>query len=106
MTRAERAAANEAVFREVNERIKQITLAQESPRASALCECSDASCTATIDITLDEYDDTRRHATRFVLVAGHEDPTIERVVDRNDRYLVVEKTGGGADIARALDPRS
>ena len=106
MTREERAAANEAVFREVNERIKDIALAQESRRFSALCECSDPSCTATVEIDLDEYEAVRRHGARFALVAGHDDPTIERIVDRADRFAVVEKAGAGADIVRERDPRS
>jgi hypothetical protein len=106
MTREGRAAANEAVFREVNERIEQITVTQGSDHAAALCECSDASCTATVAIRLDEYEAVRQHPTRFVVLAGHEDETIERVVDRTDRFLVVEKTGEGADVARERDPRS
>lgn len=105
MTHVERAAANEAVFREVNERITDITLAQEGRRAAVLCECSDPSCTATIDIHLDEYEAVRRGATRFALVEGHDDPTIERVVERTDRFIVVEKTGEGADVVRERDPR-
>ena len=106
MTREQRAAANEAVFREVNERIKDITLTQESERAAALCECSDAACTATIDIRLDEYEAVRRHGARFALVADHDDPTIERIVARTDRFVVVEKIGEGAAIAHERDPRS
>lgn len=48
----------------------------------------------------------RREPTRFALVAGHEDQAIEQIVDRTDRFFVVEKTGVGADIARERDPRS
>ena len=106
MTREQRAAANEALFREVNERIKDITTAQEGHRVAALCECSDAACTATIDIRLDEYEAVRRHGARFALVANHDDPTIERVVERTDRFIVVEKMGEGAEIAHERDPRA
>ena len=104
--REERAAKNEAVFREINERIKDVTVAQEATWAEALCECSDPSCRATINIQLDEYEEVRRDGARFALIAGHEDPAVERVVRRTDRFLVVEKTGAGADIARDADPRS
>ena len=106
MTREERLAANEAVFRDVNERIKDVTLAQESRTAAALCECSDASCAATVEIDLDEYEAVRQNPTRFLLVAGHDDPTIEQIVDETDRFVVVEKTGDGARVARERDPRS
>ena len=106
LTREERAAKNEAVFREVNERIKEITVAQRSEWSAVLCECSDASCTATIEISLSEYEATRAHGDRFALVAGHEDPAVEHIVERTDRFLVVEKTAAGGEVARELDPRS
>jgi hypothetical protein len=106
MKREERAAKNEAVFREVNERIQEITRDQRSEWSAMLCECSDPSCTMTIDVSLDEYEATRAYGARFALVAGHEDPAVELVVERTDRFLVVEKTDAGGDIARDLDPRS
>jgi heterodisulfide reductase subunit C len=103
---AKRAAKNEALFREVNENIKDLTEAQAAEWTAVLCECSDARCTRTIEITLTEYERVRSRGDRFATVAGHEDTSIERVVDRTDRYLVVEKTGPGAEVARDLDPRS
>ena len=108
MTRAERAAKNEAVFREVNEKIEGVALSQpgDSERLAVLCECSQPTCVATVDITVDEYEATRADGTHFVLIAGHEDLGIERVVERTDRFLVVQKTNAGADVARGLDPRS
>ena len=106
MTRAERAAKNEALFREVKERVKDVAAAHETEWTAMLCECSDPVCMEKIDVTLDEYEAVRARGDRFVLRAGHQDPSIERVVDANDRFLVVEKLGEGADVARDLDPRS
>ena len=48
----------------------------------------------------------RGDALRFVVVAGHENAEIEREVGRIREYLIVEKRGAGADVARASDPRA
>jgi hypothetical protein len=91
-TREERLAANESFFREVNEEIERLTegWALESLR-DFVCECSDASCTQVVSMTLKEYRGVRAHRHRFAVVPGHELPEIETVVERHQRYLVVEK---------------
>ena len=50
----------------------------------------------------------RAEATRFFVVPSieHVEPRIERVVQREDRYWVVEKIGIGEEMSEALDPRS
>lgn len=104
-SRNERAAENEALFREVNERVLEAAEAFEAEGLEALCECADATCTSTLKITMTEYGLLRARGTRFALIPGHEDPAIERVVEHNERFLVVEKTGEAADVAEHLDPR-
>ena len=47
----------------------------------------------------------RRGSTRFFVIPGHEDSSVERVIERNDRYIVVQKIGEAADEADDLDPR-
>lgn len=42
-------------------------------------------------MTLDEYVRVRSQRDRFALVPGHENSAIERVVERDDRYVVVDK---------------
>jgi hypothetical protein len=42
-------------------------------------------------MTLDEYERVRSQRDRFALVPGHENSAIERVVERDDRYVVVDK---------------
>ena len=104
-TREERAARNEAVFREVNERVEEINETLGAQDGSFLCECGDSSCAARLRLSHIEYEDVRAHGDRFVLLRGHEDVEIERVVEERDGYVVVEKLGDGAEIARDLDPR-
>lgn len=69
------------------------------------CECSDANCAAQLDLTLTEYESVRTHAARFVVVAGHEELEVERVVETQPRFRVVEKIGPSRAIAEAADPR-
>lgn len=42
---------------------------------------------------------------RFIVLRGHELPEVERVVDGNGRYIVVEKFGDAAEVAAATAPR-
>lgn len=91
---AERAARNEEVFRGVNERIE--AGAKEHGVVSTLpfhCECCRASCLATIEIAPDRYDKVVRERYRFVVIPGHEDREIERVVEVEAQFVVVEKIG-------------
>jgi hypothetical protein len=105
-SRAERAAKNEALFREVNERVKEVAEGFGSDTVGAVCECSSPTCGATIQVTFSEYEAVRAHGDRFALLEGHEDLSIERVIDGNERFILVEKIGEGAAVARDLDPRA
>jgi hypothetical protein len=104
--RMERAARNEALFRDVNERVAEAAEGFHLELFDALCECHDPACMTPIRITVPEYEALRAHPARFALVDGHEEPGLEEVVERNERFVVVAKLGGGADLARELDPRS
>ncbi len=105
-SRAERAAKNEALFREVNERTSEVVQGYGGGMVVAFCECSAPECTETVELTLEEYEAVRARGDRFALRASHEDLEIERVVERNERFIVIEKLGEGADLARGLDPRA
>ena len=104
-SRADRAARNEAAFRETNESINRIAGRFDSAENDFVCECADPSCAELVTLRLDEYEAVRSRGDRFFVVAGHDDPAIERVVERQDRFVVVEKIGPGAAIAEELDPR-
>ncbi|MBD0337670.1 MAG: hypothetical protein ICV67_00080 [Thermoleophilia bacterium] len=94
-SRNERQAANEAVFREVNERRAALNRQADAPQSEVfefVCECGVAgACTGRIEMTLGEYDVIRRQDDRFAVLAGHEHPDVERVVERHERYVVVDK---------------
>ena len=104
-SREARAAKNEAFFRDVNERILEVAERFEAEGLEALCECSDATCASILQITMSEYGTVRARGNRFAVIPGHEDPAVERVVEHNERFLVVEKTGEAAEVAHELNPR-
>jgi len=106
-TRAERQGRNESLFREVNERIAELNQTfQIEGRSEFLCECGREECKQPVAISIDKYEAVRRIPTRFLVIPGHEDKGVERVVERSERYIVVEKIGEAADEAGDLDPRS
>jgi hypothetical protein len=103
--REERLGKNEARFREVNERIREITTYDSD--VEFLCECGDDTCTQSIRMTLGEYEGVRADPTHFLIVPGHEAAAIENVIISNDRFAVVEKRVGDATkVALDSDPRS
>ena len=83
--RDERLAGNEALFREVNERVAEVAEQFEvAPTAESIkftCECGNATCTEQIAMTLQEYEALRTVPTHFAVVDGHVLPEIERVVE-------------------------
>ena len=102
----ERLAKNEAFFRQVNERIKDIAGGFGGDRYEFLCECADPGCTERITLGLEAYEAVRANPTRFVLARGHVAPEIEHVVDRGEDHVVIEKDGAAGRIAAKLDPRA
>jgi hypothetical protein len=108
MSREERVARNEALFREVNERIQDVSEGARSPSATDfVCECGDAECTQPMPLTSREYEEVRRDPTHFAVLPGHVVPDVEVVVAHNERFAVVAKTDPqAARIAVREDPRS
>ena len=65
-----------------------------------LCECGRETCSGLINLTLAEYDGVRTQDDRFVVLEGHENPEIERVVERRTGYFVVDKFGEAEEIVK------
>jgi hypothetical protein len=107
-SRGEQVAENEALFRDINERVVALPERQEASAAEKLmfyCECGDAKCFEHVRLTLAEYQALRANAARFAVAPGHELPDVERVVERHAGYFVVEKDEVFRDIVEATDPR-
>lgn len=87
-----RNAGHQVVFREVNERIAELTgLLNETGFNLLICECGNVGCAEPVEITTEEYEAVRAaQPPRFVVLDGHQIPDVERVVASTGRYLVVE----------------
>lgn len=100
-------ARTEAAFREVNEAIAKTAAKFDADEADFVCECADPECANRITADLDDYEAVRADATHFIVADGHDASEIERVVESNGEYAVVEKFGARvARIVRALNPRT
>jgi hypothetical protein len=103
-----RVAANEGHFRDINERLEQ-GLRQVAGRpglVAFVCECGQRSCTARVELTIEEYEAVRGDSRRFAIVPGHVFAEVERVVAATDRYEVVEKFGPSVEMTDAMDHRA
>jgi hypothetical protein len=107
-SREQRLARNENLFREINERVREI--ASEHGTDIHLyefyCECSNTDCTLRVELGLPDYERVRAHGNRFLIAPGHNLPEIERIVERNDAWWLIEKEGEAGELAEKLDPRS
>jgi hypothetical protein len=106
VTDQERRATTEALFRDVNERIAESAARFDAESTEFVCECSDPNCTHRISASLAEYEQVREEPTTFLVVPGHEQGDIERVVSDRGRFRIVDKV---QDVVRRtvvrLDPR-
>ena len=107
--RFRRQARNEALFREVNERIAQLGDSAQawSPDGLVefLCECGvDGGCGQRIRVPLGVYETVRAQDDRFIVRSGHETPELERAVDWTDEYVIVDKIDAAEPLV-ADDPR-
>jgi hypothetical protein len=91
--RGERIGMNEALFREVNERIDQLQVDLGGLNTfEIVCECGSPDCTERFLITSKAYRSLREDPHRFAVVPGHERPELERILESGGAYVVVEKT--------------
>jgi hypothetical protein len=91
---AERAAHNEEVFRNINERIDEGAKQHDVERSLPFhCECCEETCVEKIELAPGEYDRIAAKIDCFVVIPGHQQGEVESVVERHSTYLVVEKIG-------------
>src|SRR3954468_453172 len=93
--RAERTAKNEALPRQSNNPIGDVGRhLQVLPDGNLLdfrCECGRPECEEFISMAVRKYEQVRAQNDRFALVPGHESDEIERVVERAEGYVIVDK---------------
>lgn len=107
--RDERLGLNEALFRDVNERLEELgeSFGVGNERTDFICECGNPGCTERISMTLADYEQVRADPTHFAVRPGHVEEEIEVVVFENERFFVVEKRDpDSVRVVERLDPRS
>lgn len=107
--RVRRIGQNEALFREVNERLEAVNEAfgQVSDRVEIVCECGDSSCVQRLSLSLADYETVRSNPDAFVVANGHDLPSVEEVVASGSGWQVIRKhPGDPALVAEHTDPRS
>lgn len=107
-SRRERIAANEGAAREVNEEVGR-GLGEHLGDPSGLfgfrCECGTADCEERTRLTLEEYEAVRADPMHFFVASGHVFPETERVIDRTERFWVLEKDEEMRAVVETSDPR-
>jgi hypothetical protein len=99
-------ARNEALFREVNERVQEISEDRATLTTDFVCECGNADCTESIPLRDEEYEHVRSDPLLFAVVPGHEILDVEEIVAENVRFNVVRKHVAEAILAKQTDPRA
>ena len=101
--RLARQARNEALVREINERIESFneSLKDQGFRDELMtfefqCECGAGAgrapgCEEQVEMTLKEYEEVRAQNDRFVVRPGHENPQLEDIVRQTGTYVIVDK---------------
>ena len=107
-SREERIGLNEAVFREVNERIEDLaeTFDLKTPPSTSSASAATPPASSASAMTRTEYEELRSESHQFAVHPGHEYPDVESVVARLKGYDVVRKNRGvPKQIAEQTDPR-
>ena len=106
---ADAAAEVQCLFREINERLRDLNEAFElvSERHAVVCECAHVDCIDQLQVAPHEYETVRANGARFLVAPSEEHvfEEVEDVVGCHGRYYVVEKRGAAGSIARDRDPR-
>ena len=103
--RAKRIGENEALFRDVNERVREVneSFSLLLEEMDLVCECGTLECTERMHMTVERYEQIRSDPALFAIRPGHEFPDVEYVVDTGGDYVVVRKREG---VAAETDPPS
>jgi len=104
--REKRMTQNEALFREVNERVQDHAEAGAVGVYDYFCECANLDCTFRVRLAPAQYESIRADPKQFVVLPLHYTPEVETLVAEHDTYWIVRKTGEAGEYVANVDPRS
>lgn len=82
-------AKTQGLFREVNERIAEITTSNGEAASEFLCECGRTDCTSVVELSLTEYQALRLGGEFFVAAPGHCVEGVDRLVESRAGFDVL-----------------
>lgn len=91
MPRDIRQARNQALYREVNNRIAELasSLVGVGEPQSFICECSRLGCSAQVEVPPEVYAQICDKPGAFLVHPGHEDSVSEEILASQNNYAVV-----------------
>lgn len=99
---------NELLFRSANREVQRTVQEDRSPgdgldktELHFYCECSSLYCRERIKLTTYEYEAATKTEKEFIVIPGHENKAIEKIVRRTSVYNIVEKYLDPAKIMKA-----
>jgi hypothetical protein len=104
--REKRMTQNEALFREVNERVQDHAEQGDAGTYDYFCECANIDCTFRITLTNAQYEAIRNDPKQFLVLPSHYTPEVENLVAKKDSHWIVRKTGEAGEYVEKVDPRS
>jgi hypothetical protein len=112
VVREDRIVRNEALYRELNERVSEVEedlsargVVEAAEVGEYFCECGLNDCMEKIRLTRTEYEAVRASPFRFAIQPEHLIADVERVVSQNERFTVIEKLEGERELVLENDPR-
>jgi hypothetical protein len=86
--RADRIVQTEVLFRAINDEIAEL---DGNETMTYLCECGNPACTEGIQLPPGAIEQLHSSPRHFVVLAGHEIPDLETIVERAAGYVIVRK---------------
>ena len=85
--------ANQDVFRRANERLLAAVrdVVDDARPIPFLCECIDADCRSTVQLSIEQFRDLREIDNRYPIVTGHPIMNGERPVEVDGDVTIVQK---------------
>jgi hypothetical protein len=81
---------NSAIGRDVKKYLRNSEEATNTPIAF-ICECSNLDCNEHITTSISTYEKLHLRKDRFTIFPGHSIPSIEKLIEHDDDFDVVEK---------------
>ena len=104
--REDRLALNEALFRAANERMSGWEERHTEFGAELYhCECSELDCREKVRLEKADYERVRADSAHFVVIPGHEKPTVETVIEPHEDWAIIEKNQDVRELVEQTDPR-